>query len=193
VLVTALEAAHHLRRVIPLGRWSPLIALLALIVALLLWHPLARLTRWRSVPTLLALLSLAGVLTLTLTPKSWVGNHRSLAQCLPSGWAGLADSASGITSSLEGMLNIALLAPLGFTLALACRRLAWPALLMLALPAAIELIQVAVPGRECSAADWVANAGGGVVAVLAGGLVNAALRLRRRARGGRRPSAFTPP
>lgn len=192
MLVTALEAAHHLRRVVPVGRWSPFVALLALIVALLLWRPLARLTRWRSVPTLLALLSLAGVLTLTLTPKSWVGNHRSLAQCLPSAWAELADSASGITSSLEGVLNVALLVPLGFTLALACRRVVWPALLTLALPAAIELIQVVIPGRECSVADWLANAGGGVVAVLAGGLVNGALRLRP-ARGGGRPATFTRP
>jgi VanZ family protein len=192
-LVTALEAAHHLRRVLPVGRWSPIIALLTLIVALRVWRPLTRRTRWRSVPTLMALLSLAATLTLTVTPKSWLGNHRSLAQCLPSGWAALAHSASGITSSLEGVLNVALLVPLGFTLTLACRRMAWPALLMVALPAAIELVQVAVPGRECSAADWMANACGGVIAVLAGGLANAALRLRGQASAGGRPTAFTPP
>jgi VanZ family protein len=190
VTVSAVLAAHHhLRALVPIGRWSPIVGLAAAVVCLVVWRRLARRVGWRPWPTLVALLSLAGVLTLTLAPRNWPDIHRSLGQCVPSSWAGFGESVSEVGGSVESLLNIAMLMPLGCALVLASRRAAWPALLMALLPLGLELAQVVVPGRECSPADWVANASGGLVAVLVGAALNAVLRPYRSVE--ERPAAFT--
>jgi VanZ family protein len=179
------EAADHLRRLIPIGRWTPLLALLGLALSMYAWRPVSRRLGWRPLPTSLAVLSLLAALTLTLTPKAWYGNHRTLAQCLPADAAGWARAAGTVGHGLESCLNIAMLVPLGFFLVLACRRVVWPAALTVTLPAAIELTQVVVPGRECSPSDWYANALGGLLGVAAGAVVG----YRHRAREAARPPA----
>lgn len=188
-MVSILDAAHHLRWLIPVNRWSPVLGLLGLVICVLAWRPVASLTGWRSTPTLLSLLSLVAALTLTLTPKGWKGNHRTLAQCLPSDWAQFGASASHVGVNVESWLNIAMLMPLGFALVLATRRMVWPGLLVVLLPLGIELTQVAIPGRECSVSDWIANALGGLAGVIVGGLTQRWLRARKAARAGIPPDA----
>ena len=180
-MLTMFLAAHHLRLrwLVPISRWTLLSGVVLLVLVLLTWRRAAARLRWRRVPTLFALLSLAGALALTLSPRDWLANHRSLHQCLPHSWASLGHSAMHVGNSLESLLNIVMLMPLGYFLVLACRRALWPAALVVALPAAIELTQVIVPGRECSPQDWMANALGGLIAVLAGALVNRRARRRR--------------
>jgi hypothetical protein len=169
---TLLEAAHSLRRVVPINHWIPVVGLLGFVASLLLWRRVAGWLRWRPLPTLLTLLAATAVVSLTLTPRGWWGNHRSLARCVPSDWADLADSMGRVGTSLESWLNIAMLVPLGVGLVLASRRVVWPAVLLVLLPVAIELTQVVVPGRQCSAADWAANALGGLIGVTIGALGN---------------------
>ncbi|GAA5171263.1 hypothetical protein GCM10023321_69570 [Pseudonocardia eucalypti] len=174
------EAAHQLRWLVPISRWTPLVALLGVAFALLGWRPLARWARWYRLPTLGALLALAGVVALTLSPRGWYGNHRSLAECVPTEWWQLASSAAGVGGSAESILNIVLFVPLGFCLVMASRRVMWPAALMASMPIAIELLQVVVPGRQCSPRDWLANALGGLIGVTAAALTRHILRRRAR-------------
>ncbi|HEY2099242.1 MAG TPA: VanZ family protein [Pseudonocardia sp.] len=187
-MVAILEAARHLRWLLPVNHWSPLLGLLGVVVCLLAWGPVARLTGWRRWPTLFAMVSLVAVFTLTLAPKGWEGNHRSLAQCLPSDWAEFGSSAGHVGSGVESWLNIVMLMPLGFGLMLASRRVVWPSLLMVLLPVAIELTQVLIPGRECSVSDWLANSLGGLIGVAVGWLTQRWLRARKAARPGAPPT-----
>src|SRR5882762_8093245 len=104
-MVTLLEAAHHLRGILPINRWTPLLGLLGMVLSLFVWRRLAARLHWRPLPTLLTVLSLLAVLTLTLAPKGWWGNHRSLAQCVPSNWADIGAAASHVGGGLESWLN----------------------------------------------------------------------------------------
>ncbi|HEX4362240.1 MAG TPA: VanZ family protein [Pseudonocardia sp.] len=176
------EAGYHLRWLIPVNHWSPLLGLLGIVICVLLWRPLVALTHWRPLPTLLALVSGVAALTLTLAPKGWEGNHRTLAECVPTDWAQFGERASHVGSGVESWLNIAMLVPLGFGLMMATRRVVWPSLFVFLLPVAIELTQVVIPGRECSVSDWVANALGGLVGVALGWLSQRWLRARKAAR-----------
>lgn len=177
------EAAHQLRWLVPISRWTPLVALVGVTVALFCWRPLAARARWHPLPTLGALLATAAVVALTLSPRGWYGNHRSLAECVPTEWWQLANSAAGVGGSAESVLNIILFVPLGYCLVMASRRVIWPAALMVLMPIAIELLQVVVPGRQCSPRDWLANALGGLIGITAAALTRHFLRRRaRRAR-----------
>jgi VanZ family protein len=176
------EAGYHLRWLVPVNHWSPLLGLLGIVICVLLWRPLVALTHWRSQPTLLALVSGVAALTLTLAPKGWYGNHRTLAQCVPADWAEFGERVSQVGSGVESWLNIAMLVPLGFGLMMATRRVVWPSLFVVLLPVAIELTQIVIPGRECSVSDWVANALGGLAGVALGWLTQTWLRARKAAR-----------
>lgn len=173
-MVTLLLGAHHfhLRRIVPVSQWTVLSGVVLLAAVLLSWRRLAAFRGWRPGPTLLALLGLAGALALTLSPRDWLANHRTLHQCLPHDLAAVGDAAARVGGNLESLLNICMLVPLGFGLVLAGRRVAWPALFVVLLPAAIELTQVLVPGRQCSPEDWMANSLGGLLGVVAGAMVN---------------------
>jgi MFS family permease len=192
-MVTFLDAAHHLHRVVPISRWTPVLGLAALLLCLLLWRRLAGRFGWRPVPTLLALLSLAGALAMTLAPRGWWGNHKSLAQCLPSDWSQVAGAVAKVGGNLESLLNVAMLVPFGVTLVLASRRVVWPALLVALLPAGIEMVQTVIPGRQCSPTDYFANALGGLLGVAAGALVDRWWRGRERPAesAAQPPAAFT--
>ncbi len=116
----------------------------------------------------IALVSLAVILRLTLTPAStgsWVSAPIHCVICGPSGLANL-------------LRNILLFMPLGAGLGLALRRpvVAW--LLTVALTAFIELHQFDIPGRNPLLIDFATNAmGGGLGVIWARGI------LRSRARG----------
>jgi VanZ family protein len=178
----------HLRWIIPISRWTVLSGSVLFVVSLLSWRRVASTLGWRRKPTLLTLLALTMALSLTLSPRNWLANHKSLHQCLPSGWADFGDSLLHVGGSLESLLNIILLAPLGYGLVVASRRAVWPAVLMVTMPAAIELLQVIVPGRQCSPSDWAANSLGGLIGVAAGVLVNRRLRRAQLARDAQRDS-----
>jgi VanZ family protein len=188
-MVNLVETVHHLRRVVPISEWTPVLGLAAVVLSLLIWRRLARRLGWRPLPTLLALLWLAGALAVTLSPRDWLANHRSLAECLPSDWAQVGDSMTRVGHNLESLLNVGLLLPLGFALVVAGRRIVWPALLVALLPAAIEITQVVVPGRECSPSDYFANALGGLIGVALGVPVNRWWRARELAQPAVQPTA----
>lgn len=179
-MVTIFEAAHHLRRVVPISKWTPIFLLVGLVVALLIWRPLARGLRWRSFPTLIALLSLAGASAMTLSPRGWYGNHKSLERCLPGTLGEIANSASKVGGNMESLLNVGMLVPLGIALVVAIRRVGWPTLLVVVLPAVIEISQTIVPGRQCSTADYLANALGGVVGIAVGVVIDRMWLARER-------------
>jgi VanZ family protein len=168
----------HLRRIVPISAWTLVLGVVLVALTSVTWRPLARRWGWRPLPTAVALLGLSGALALTLSPRHWRVNHRNLHQCLPHDWTDLAHAASRVGGSLENLLNIAMLVPLGFGLALASRRVWWPALVVVLVPAAVELAQVMIPGRECSTADWLANALGGLLGALVGALLSAVLDRR---------------
>ena len=110
-------------------------------------------------PTLggvLAGLSAAGILALTLHPADGTHDLGVHALCLACGEYGVANI----------FRNILLFVPLGLGLGLALRPglMAWlPAPL---LSAAIELAQLVVPGRNTLLIDWVANSAGGAVGIV---------------------------
>jgi len=187
------EAGYRLRWLVPVNHWSPLLGLLGIVICVLLWRPLVALTHWRSQPTLLALVSGVAALTLTLAPKGWDGNHRTLAQCVPADWSEFGERVSHVGSGVESWLNIAMLVPLGFGLMMATRRVVWPSLFVVLLPVAIELTQIVIPGRECSVSDWVANALGGLAGVALGWLTQTWLRARKAARLRRAAELSGPP
>lgn len=165
--------ARHLRGTVPISYWTLVVIALGIAVSLLSWRWLARRTGARPLPTLGAMLALTGALALTLLPRGGRSHtRRTLAECLPADWADLGHAAGRLGGSLENLLNIGLLLPLGFALVLASRRIVWPAALMLLLPAGIELAQTSINGRLCSASDWMANALGGLIGVAAGALVH---------------------
>lgn len=172
-LTRALAVVRHLRGTVPVSKWTLVLTALGLGVSLLSWKWLARHAGWRRLPTLWALLALTGALALTLSPRGGRSrNRRTIAECIPADWAELGHAAGKVGDSLESLLNIGLLMPLGFALVLASRRVAWPAMLMLLLPAAIELSQTEINGRLCTPADWMANALGGLIGVAAGFVVH---------------------
>lgn len=172
-LAQALAVSRHLRGTVPISSWTLGLAALGIGGSLLSWKWLARRTGWRPLPTLVALLALTGALALTVSPRGGRSrNRRTLAECVPVDWAELGHAAGNVGGSLESLLNVGLLMPLGFALVLASRRVAWPAMLMLLLPAAIELSQTEINGRLCTAADWMANALGGLIGVAAGFVVH---------------------
>lgn len=175
------ELDHILRTafdVTPLSPLTGLYALLGVVLSLLVWRPLAHATGWAPVPTLFALLALTLVLALTLAPAPadlasdssgcYFGSHHLRSRLLQ------------IRTDPESLLNLVLFVPLGLLAVLAVRRVWPPTLLVLVLPAVIELAQLRIPGRECSGIDYLTNVAGGLVGVLLGWLL---LRVaRRRAR-----------
>lgn len=154
---------------IPINRWSLLVGVLGAVIVVLVSNPLARRFGWRPVPTMAALLGLAMVVSVTL-PKD---GHRvgSVAACLPKDPGDAVSAFGRLGGSLENLLNVAMLMPFAAAAVLATRRVLPIALLVLVLPAVIELIQTQVPGRQCSPSDYLANVLGALIAVAVGALL----------------------
>ncbi len=172
--------------VTPISPAALLLAAAGTVVSLLLWRPLVRVSGWRPVPTLLALLALTAVCALTLAPGSNPGEGGARA-CIAGAPVHLRARLLAIRTSPEALLNMVLLVPLGCFAVLAVRRL-WPALvLVLVLPAAIELAQTRIPGRVCSGIDYLTNAAGGVLGAVLGIVVLSCWQRRQRGPSGRGP------
>jgi VanZ family protein len=177
--MSELLEALQLRGTIPISKWTLVLTVLGIGACLVSWRWLARRAGWRPLPTLAALLALTGALALTLSPRGGRSrNRRTIAECVPADWADLGHAADRVGASVESLLNIGLLVPLGFALVLASRRVVWPAVLVLLLPAAIELAQTQINGRQCTPADWMANALGGLLGVALGLLAHRWWRAR---------------
>lgn len=173
------ELDHILRTafdVTPLSPLTGLYALLGVIVSLVVWRPLVRMTGWASVPTLLALLALAAVLALTLAPAP-ADLATDSSGCYLGG-RHLRSRLLQIRTDPESLLNLVLFVPLGLFAVMAVRRFWGPTLLVLVLPAVIELTQLRIPGRECSGIDYLTNAAGGLTGVLLGAVVLWLIRRR---------------
>lgn len=182
-MVELRRVALAVLRYTPLSVGSFLLGAVGLAVALLLWRPLVRATGWGSPGTLAALVLGVGVLALTLTPGRAVG-PRGVRSCVRAAQVQVDSKIGQIATSPEALLNLVLLAPLGFALVLATRRAWLAALLVLALPGVVELAQTRVPGRVCSGLDYLTNATGGLAGVALGALAlalgGAARRVRAR-------------
>ncbi|GAB2931783.1 hypothetical protein GCM10027047_30180 [Rhodococcus aerolatus] len=140
------------------------------LVGLLLWRPLTRRLGWASTQTLFALLLLAAVAALTLGPggsTTTIGVRR----CVRRAPRGLDATLSSPSVPLETALNVVMLLPLGVAVVLAARRLGPGLLVVLVVPAVVEVVQTRVPGRVCSGVDYATNASGGIVGVLLGGVL----------------------
>ncbi len=166
---TTLLALEIRGSTIPINRWSLLAGLLGAVLVVAISRGVCRRTGWRPIPTMVALLGLVMAFALTLTVNG--DDLGSVAACLPDGIDGVRRAFADVGSGLENLLNVAMLMPFALATVLATRRTMVPALVMLVLPGLIELAQTMVPGRQCSPADYLANALGGLLVVGAGALL----------------------
>jgi VanZ family protein len=119
------------------------------------------------------LVSVGGIVALTLTPAGEVGGH---ACRIPSSWP---ISLDDFVAPTDRGLNVVLFIPLGIALALMPRSPAKTEAVFLAAlsPLLIELSQSIVGlGRTCEATDVVDNLTGLAVGLLIGGVAGAVLR-----------------
>lgn len=158
-----LELAH-------LSGQSLLVGGLVAVVGLLVRRPLAHRLGWAPTPTLVSLLLLAAVAALTLGPGGSTATI-GVRSCVRRAPRGLDATVSSPTVPLETALNVVMLLPLGVAVVLAARRLGPGLLVVLVVPALVEVTQTRVPGRVCSGVDYATNASGGIVGVLLGGVL----------------------
>jgi hypothetical protein len=138
-------------------------------------RPIARRAGWPVWTTLALLLSTAVVVLLTLGPapgRTVTGPDGAvIVDCVrrladpPAWWHGL------ITTGDRGerVGNVLMFVPVGFFAVLASRRPVVVAVIGLLAPGAIELGQVLIGGgRDCAANDWLNNATGALLGVVAG-------------------------
>jgi VanZ family protein len=151
--------------------WSTLLVLLcgvALVLPVSRW--LATSLRWRRSAASVAWVALSAVLALTIPPVRVdpADPDHCLPDYLAQVWSEPLHTSGGIGG---GLLNVLLLLPLAVALVVASGR-AWMAVvIVLALPAIIEVVQRSIPGRLCSFSDYLTNAAGGVLGVVIGMLV----------------------
>ncbi len=165
--------------VVPVSTSTVVVLLVGVAVVVVLWRPLVVRTGWRPLPVLLAGACLAATAALTLV----AADRASIPGCASLGGLDLGYVLSEAGHDLESFLNAALFVPLGLTLVLGMRRTLPPLMVVLVLPGLIEAAQLVVPGRVCSAADYVLNVAGGLVGVAAGAV---AVRSWQRSDGARR-------
>lgn len=156
----------HLLGVVPVS-WSTAVVLLVGLGAVEVgWRPVIDRTRWRPLPTLLAGVLLALTIALTI---GWGADLRSPGPgCASWEEPGIAGVLLEAGHDLESFLNAALLVPLGLTLVVGARRVLPALLVVLVLPGLIEGVQLMLPGRFCSPADYLLNVAGGLIGVGAG-------------------------
>jgi VanZ like family len=155
-------------------RTPAVIAVLVLLAAVAA-RPVARLTGWPLWTAAAVLQAGAVICILTLGPApghpvtgpdggAIVDCVRSLAD--PSAWwHGLIAT----TDRGERVGNVLMFVPLGFFAVLATRRPVVAAVLGVLAPCAIEFCQVLIGGgRDCAANDWLNNATGALLGVVAG-------------------------
>jgi VanZ like protein len=157
-------------------------AVVLALVAVLAARPLARRTGWPLWATVATLLSVAVVGTLTLAPQPGEPvtgpSGSAIVDCVQrladpvAWWRGLI--ATGDRGERVG--NVLMFVPVGFFATLASRRPLVVAVIGVLAPLAIEVVQVLIGGgRDCAANDWLNNATGALLGVIAGTVL---LRLR---------------
>ncbi|MGX2995509.1 VanZ family protein [Streptomyces sp. JNUCC 64] len=149
-----------------------------LLIAALLSRTVARRSGRPFLPLLGAGASAALVLAVTLTP---VHSGAPAARVCT-----LQQDSVGAVLATQGLLNIALFAPLGLFATLATRRPVSVLAGSFLLSGGIEVAQALVPGtgRLCDSADWQSNVLGAAMGCLAGALL---ARGRQRTETGRTP------
>nr|WP_228514096.1 VanZ family protein [Frondihabitans sp. VKM Ac-2883] len=122
----------------------------------------------------LSVISLAGVLALTMTPSGDGGNGTFCTVQLSIPFQGI-----------DTLANVALLFPSTLFLAVLMKRPARVVLAASAFSAVLELIQSLLPnlGRACDTNDWFMNTVGAVLAALVAAVIVFVDRRRRRFRG----------
>jgi VanZ family protein len=155
------------------------------LLALVLFHPVARLFGWPPAWTLLAMLALGPVLTFTvpleglIPPAGAAGRVAAYAHAFLRPYAFRHElHAAGSTD--ERLANVLLFVPLALFGTLATRRGVRTAIAASALSAGIEAWQAASDVRVATVADWLHNTAGAVAGATAGILMLAAFGLVRR-------------
>ncbi len=148
--------------------------LLILACGLLLAGPVGRwlgaLPGWRRGAATVTWLALSAIVAFTIPPER--GGPADPGHCLPDSatqvWSDPLHTSGGVGG---GLLNVLLFLPLGAALVVASGR-AWIAVIVvLGLPAVIEVAQRSIPGRLCSFSDYMTNSAGGLAGVIVGALV----------------------
>ena len=159
---------------------------IAVAISLATFRPLARMLGTPRGLTFVLVLSLGGIVALTLTPGNDAFSPYVFQDCFvriirPIGFERL-------TNLGERGLNVLLFLPLGLAIgALPRSKVKWGlAVAALAFPFLIEFIQYALPdlGRSCSSIDVVDNLTGLVVGLAAGLVARLVISLATRSAGG---------
>lgn len=154
----------------------------SILIATFVARPLGRRLAIGTAPAWLFLMSLGGIVSLTLTPgiEAFVDVHGRSCDLSLAG----APSLGNILSINETSLNIALFVPLGVSIALMRRSTIKLAIVAgaMALPLAIEGFQYALPvfHRQCQAGDIASNLTGLLAGLAIGSIAGAVLGAVRR-------------
>ncbi|MFG1999173.1 VanZ family protein [Spirillospora sp. NPDC048911] len=158
-------------------------ALLAALLLVVIWRPLARRAGWAPVPTLALLLWTGLVLSMTLPMSIGPGAGARLAQCLsdPAGEIAWSVRIFG-TRGVEDVMNVALWVPCGSLAVLATRRAVAAPAVMAGAFVMVEFLQVLDPGRQCDPGDWAYNSFGTVAGAAVAAGVLRLIEVSRRSR-----------
>jgi hypothetical protein len=157
---------------VPVSGLSVMLLVVGLLVALLVWLPLTRRLGWQPASTLALLVAIAVMLTITLHPGTGADQAASLTSCVQLTKQQVLHDLVAIIGSHQELVSAAAMIPVGFFAAIAARRGAPAAGLVLILPGLIELAQLKVTGRDCNAASFLLTALGGLLGVAIGVAVN---------------------
>jgi len=144
-------------------------------------------TRGRGIRLLSAAIAAVAVTALTLAPRALIAPARgAFMQFMHAASEPLLDWIPYGDS--ERLLNTILFVPLGATIALLLSHRAWPVAVLagFALSAAVEYLQISIPGRVPDPADILWNSVGGAIGVLVVTVPRfsaAAVRARKHQRG----------
>ncbi|GAA3560183.1 hypothetical protein GCM10022222_49860 [Amycolatopsis ultiminotia] len=156
---------------VPVSGWTLAALLVGGTASVVLAGPLSRRTGWRRGPLLGTLLFLCGILALTLTPGT-EPHSDGLRACLPGSFPGLVHSVLHTGGGVSGtLLNLVLFLPFTAAAVVTTGRWLATAIATVPLPLLIETAQSHIPGRYCSAADFVTNTAGALAGVLIGHFV----------------------
>jgi hypothetical protein len=161
---------------VPISGWTVAVLLAGAAFALRYGRALGRRSAWQPEATVVALVSLTGLLALTITPDD-DGPPLTLRQCVPLDPELLAHNALHTGGGLGGdLLNGLLTLPLTLALTMATGRAGLVIAVAVTMPAGIELVQTLLPGRFCAISDYLANSLGGLLGVGLGILARRWLR-----------------
>jgi VanZ like protein len=156
----------------PVSGLSVILLVVGLAVALIIWLPLVRWLGWQPASTLALLVAIVVMLTITLHPGTGAGQAASLTSCVQLTKQQVLHDLAVVVGNHQELVGVAVMIPVGFFAAVAARRGAPAAVLVLVLPGVIELAQLKVTGRDCNAASFLLTGLGGLIGVAIGVAVN---------------------